>query len=64
MSAVCLLMLEDDNWKSAQQLLGSSQQNKDDGDQESIWQEYDVKMIHMLEKFDVFERAEEEGLLR
>ena len=63
MSAVCLLMLEEDTWKSAQQLLGNSQQNRDDGDQESIWQEYDVKMLHLLENFDVFERTESDGLL-
>ncbi len=63
MSAVCMLMMEKDNWKGAQNLLGSSQQNRDDGDQESIWQEYDVKLKYMLKDFDVFARAEAPGLL-
>ena len=63
MSAVCMLMLEKDNWKGAQNVLGSSVQNKDDGDAEAVWQEYDVKMLFLLEKFDVFERTNAPGLM-
>jgi hypothetical protein len=63
MSAVCMMMLQTDNWKGAQNVLGSSQQNKDDGDAEAVWQEYDVKMLFLLKDFDVFLRTEAPGLL-
>ena len=63
MSAVCMLMLESDTWKGAQNLLGSCQQNRDDGDTEAVWQEYDVKLKFMLKDFDVFLRAESDTLL-
>ncbi|GMH90999.1 hypothetical protein TrST_g6869 [Triparma strigata] len=63
MSAVCMLMMETDTWKGAQALLGSSQQNRDDGDTEAVWQEYDVKLLFLLKSFDVFLRAEDESIL-
>ena len=63
MVAVCMLMMEPDTWKGAQALLGSSQQNRDDGDTEAVWQEYEVKMLHMLKTFDVFKRASDPSLL-
>ncbi|GMH76037.1 hypothetical protein TL16_g06949 [Triparma laevis f. inornata] len=63
MSAVCMLMMESDTWKGAQALLGSSQQNRDDGDTEAVWLEYDVKLIFLLKNFDVFLRSEDESIL-
>jgi len=63
MSAVCTILMEKDTWKGAQGVLGSSQQNKDDGDKEAVWQEYEVKILHLLEAFDVFARVDDPALL-
>lgn len=57
MSTVCCIMLVEDSWKMSRILLGSNVNNKHKGDEDGIWQVYDVKLLLMLDKFDVFSRA-------
>jgi len=48
LSAVCNIMQVDDSWEMSKILLGSSKNNRDKGDEDSIWQQYDVKLLFLL----------------
>jgi len=58
MSGVCCIMMVEDSWKMARILLGSNTNNKDEDDEQSFWQQFDVKLLFMIQNFDVFRRAD------
>ncbi|CAM9103228.1 unnamed protein product, partial [Choristocarpus tenellus] len=64
MSAVCTLMMVKDNWKSARNLLATSVQNMQDGDEEALHCSYDCKLIYRLEnEFNPYSRCDAAELM-
>ena len=63
MKAVCQLCLCKTDWKSAQMLLATSAQNKEDGDAAAAYVEYEVKLQHLLLDFDVWKRCDMHAML-
>lgn len=64
LSAVCTLMLVRDSWKSARNLIGSSVQNMEDGDNEALHVSYDCKLIYRLEtEFSPYTRCDSSGVM-
>ena len=58
MSGICCVMMVDETWKMARILLGSNANNKRHADKDSLWQKYSVKLLFMLEKFNVYLRVD------
>ncbi|CAM9672084.1 unnamed protein product, partial [Discosporangium mesarthrocarpum] len=64
MSAVCTLMMVRDSWKSARNLLGTSVQNMEEGDQEALHCSYDCKLIYRLDhEFNPYNRCGAQDLM-
>ncbi|CAM9247138.1 unnamed protein product, partial [Chrysoparadoxa australica] len=63
MSAVCILMGVKASWTSAQNMLGSSVQNMEKGDEEALHCKYDCKLVFKLEAFDVYSRVEASNIM-
>eukprot|EP00903_Cladosiphon_okamuranus_P009107 g8702.t2 len=63
-SAVCTLMLVRDSWKSAKNLVGSSVQNMEEGDEEALAVKYDSKLVYRLEnEFSPYTRCDAQDVM-
>jgi hypothetical protein len=63
LKAVCLLLGVPETWRSAQNLLSSSLQNMQSGDQEALHVVYDCKLVYKLASFDPYSRVDTPKLM-
>jgi hypothetical protein len=63
LKAVCLLLGVPETWRSAQNILSSSIQNMQSGDQEALHVVYDCKLVYKLASFDPYSRVDTPKLM-
>lgn len=63
MRAANFLLLVPDDWKTAQMVLSSSDQNADMGDEDAMVHSYDIKLVYLVENFDVWKRTDQSVML-
>jgi hypothetical protein len=62
MSCVLLLLKQPENWSTARILLGNSKTNKD-LDERALVEDYDLKIVHMMKTYNVFDYTKDVDML-
>ena len=61
---VCMIFFEEIEWKTAQMFFQNSESNANQGDLEALVEPYDVKIIHLLKTYDIYQLGSQKPLMQ
>ena len=61
---VCMMFFEEVEWKTAQMFFQNSESNANQGDLEALVEPYDVKIIHLLKTYDIYQLGSQKPLMQ